>query len=679
MERRRRDRRRHHRHAVRRERHGGHPGRGGEAGVPQVGPAGRRGDHHGLRPVEPDRAGHRQPAEQVAGRESHRRPGLHHLPGPLPLGPGGHPHPADQRARRLPGHVLAGDQRQHHVPGRDRHRHRHAGGRRYRHDREHPQAHGAGPREERSLAHRARRHEGSGAVPLLLSADHHALLRADLRPAGPGGPALQAAGLYQDVHDGRGRPAGHHLRAGADGIPGPGPDAIGTQEPAQPAARVPLPARDPGGDTREVADRRRRGGCPVRHVVSIAADRIRVHAAPLRRRPALHAHHGPEHLDHQGPPAPAADRPDHQFLSRGGAGIWKGGAGRYGHRSGAAVHDRDHHHAKARGGVAAGHDPGRTRGGAQRRHPVPRPDQRVDHAHPHPDRHAVHRYPHPRRHKDHGGRPGRTGGPGRTSRRRTRRIAGHAQRLSREDHGRELPGLRDRPCGGGPVWHDRRRRAGHHQLGGGRRGRDLHGGGAGALPGKRPLCPGVARRRLGLEARPDPDANGCPDPHQPGGRHPVSQGTGRNQVGERPAHGLGVRRFEGYGHRRVCRHRPAPHRGKGLAPRGIQHGLERPVRVPGTGAAAAADRRARHPGHHSAAALHELPQRRGQPDRHAVAALRAGGGRVAHVPAGLRLQHRGGRRIHRAGRRGGGNRSRHAALSQTGLPGTGRPRRAEHP
>ena len=414
MERRGGDRRRHHRHAVRRERHGGHPGRGGEAGVAQVGPSGGRGDHHGLRPVEPDRTGHRQPEQQAAGRKPHRRPGLHHLPDPLPIGPGGHPHPSDQRARRLPGHVLAGDQRQYHVPRRDRHRHRHAGGRCNRHDRKHAQAHGAGPREEGPLADRPRRHKGSGTVPLLLPSDHHAVLRPNLRPAGPGGSALQATGLYQDVHHGRGRPAGHYVRAGIDGVPGPGPSAAGTQESAQPAARVPVPARDPVGDPPEVADHRRRGGRPFGHLVSVAADRVRVHAAALRGRPALHAHHGSRHFDHQGSPAPAANRQDHKFLPGSGTGIRQGGTGRHGDRPGAAVHDRDHHHAQARGGMAAGHDPRRTRGSPQRRDPVSGPDQRVDHAHPHPDRHAVHGHPDTGGRQTDGRRPGRAVGPGRT-------------------------------------------------------------------------------------------------------------------------------------------------------------------------------------------------------------------------------------------------------------------------
>ena len=425
----------------------------------------------------PDRARHRQPFRQAAGGKPHRRPDLHHIPDPLPLGPGGHPHPADKRARRLPRHVLAGDQRQHHVPGRHRHRHRHAGGRRHRHDREHPQAHGTGPREEGPLADRARRHEGSGAVAVLLPADHHPVLRAHLRPAGPGGPALQAAGLHEDVHDGRGGPAGDHLRARPDGVPGPGPHPAGAQEPAQPPAGVPLPARDPGGDPGEMADHRRRRGRPVGHVVSAAAHRVRVHAAALRGRPALHAHHGPRHIDHQGPPAPAADRPDHRLLPRSGTGLRQGRTGRYGDRSGAAVHDRDHHHAQARGAVASRHDAGRTRASPQRRHTVSGSDQRVDHAHPHPDRHAFHGDPHPDRRQADGRRPGRAVGPGRAGRGGARRAAGHAQRLSREDHGRQLPRLRDRPGRSGPVRDDGGRRAGRHHVGGGRRGRDLHGRG----------------------------------------------------------------------------------------------------------------------------------------------------------------------------------------------------------
>ena len=170
----------------------------------------------------------------------------------------------------------------------------------------------------------------------------------------------------------------------------------------------------------------------------------------------------------------------------------KVGTGGNGDRSRAAVHDRDHHHAQARGGLAAGHDARGARGGAQRRHPVPGADQCVDHAHSHADRHAVHGDPDSGRHQDHGRRPGRAVGPGPAGRRRTAGTARHAQRLSREDPGRQLPRLRDRPRRGGALRDDRGRRAGCHHVGGGRGGRDLHGGGIGALPGKYPLRQGVA-------------------------------------------------------------------------------------------------------------------------------------------------------------------------------------------
>ena len=145
------------------------------------------------------------------------------------------------------------------------------------------------------------------------------------------------------------------------------------------------------------------------------------------------------------------------------------------------------------------------------------------------------------------------------------------------------------------------------------------------------------------------------------------------------ADGLAVRGSEGYGHRRLRGLRPAAYRGTGFDARGVQHGLERTVRVHGTGAAAAADRHTGHPGHHSSSALHEFQERRRQHDRDAVAALRAGGRCVADVPAGLRLQHRGGGRVHRAGRRGGGNGGRHAALSRSGPPGSSAQEYAEHP
>ena len=57
----------------------------------------------------------------------------------------------------------------------------------------------------------------------------------------------------------------------------------------------------------------------------------------------------------------------------------------------------------------------------------------------------------------------------------------------------------------------------------------------------------------------------------------IRKGPSRHQVGERPAHGLGVCGSPGYGHRRLRRIRPPAHRGAGLDARGVQHGVERAV------------------------------------------------------------------------------------------------------
>ena len=57
---------------------------------------------------------------------------------------------------------------------------------------------------------------GPGAV--LFAAGHHGFVPAGVHVAGTGRPAVQAAGVHQNVFDGGGGAAVHHARAGADGL-----------------------------------------------------------------------------------------------------------------------------------------------------------------------------------------------------------------------------------------------------------------------------------------------------------------------------------------------------------------------------------------------------------------------------------------------------------------------------
>ena len=158
---------------------------------------------------------------------------------------------------------------------------------------------------------------------------------------------------------------------------------------------------------------------------------VGIHAAALRRRSPLHADHLSGPVGDQGQGDPAADRPHHPPISRGGACLRQGRTGRDRNRSCADDDARNHHHAQARKRVAAGTGhalllrlawrvgvaqkpfasplAGRTNPDrrsadrtAQQRHPVPRPDQCLDHADQDPDRHALHRHQNSGRDQSHG-------------------------------------------------------------------------------------------------------------------------------------------------------------------------------------------------------------------------------------------------------------------------------------
>ena len=209
----------------------------------------------------------------------------------------------------------------------------------------------------------------------------------------------------------------------------------------------------------------------------------------------------PGHLHHQGQGAAPADGQDYPELPRGPPHPGQDRPGRDRHRPGAALHDRDHHHAPAhnhlrkgpgravflglaglaqrpvhldlaRGGQRRNHSPvaekadrpvlfklaGLAQGAADldlarravhhhsgtgRRpgpsHPVSGPHQRLDHAHQDPDRHALHRHQNTGGHQAHGTRPGGAVGPGQPHRGGGGRHPGDPVGLLRAGHRRQLP------------------------------------------------------------------------------------------------------------------------------------------------------------------------------------------------------------------------------------------------
>ena len=116
------------------------------------------------------------------------------------------------------------------------------------------------------------------------------------------------------------------------------------------------------------------------------------------------------------------------------------------------------------------------------------------------------------------------------------------------------------------------------------------------------------------------------------------------------------------------RHRHLRERGagrgaaKGQAASGIQHCLVRAVRIHDPRRTAADGGDPHHPDADLPAALHELQKRGRSPHRHVQRALLAHGRALADVLPGLQHERGRGRRIHRPGRSGRGNRRGHAHL-----------------
>ena len=270
---------------------------------------------------------------------------------------------------------LHGHHLQHHVAGRHRDLDRRAGRRRDRRGRERLQEARAagsagGPQGRLPRGAAARRCKEVGPVGLLLAARDRRRVPADLHARGPGGPAVQAAGLHQEPRHGDRRAAGDHARpraahalhahglrsrSGRAGWPGSSTRSlVGTLLPrgAAPDQPAPVPALRAGRAASCCGIRRRRSSW---RVAARRDDRprlparsgSRVHAAAQRGHDPLHADHAARHLGDRGA-AHAADQDRIlQSVPRGRARVRQGGPRRDLDRPGAVLDDGDDGRAEA--------------------------------------------------------------------------------------------------------------------------------------------------------------------------------------------------------------------------------------------------------------------------------------------------------------------------------------------
>ena len=168
---------------------------------------------------------------------------------------------------------------QHHVARWHRHRRRRTCRRGHRAHRERPRASGRRTGGQRPHARHRGCLQGGGPPDLLLAPPHYDQLPADLHPGRPGGAALHAAGVHQDVRDVRGSGPVDHLGAAADGAAAQGSVPDRGDQPGQPPPERGLSAR---GDIRRPSarDGRASGDRPDgRHRASLPAAGLRVHAS----------------------------------------------------------------------------------------------------------------------------------------------------------------------------------------------------------------------------------------------------------------------------------------------------------------------------------------------------------------------------------------------------------------
>ena len=238
---------------------------------------------------------------------------------------------------------------------------------------------------------------GPGTV--LLAADHHRVLPARVHARIAGGAPVLAAGVHEDLRDGRRRVAVDHAGAGADDAVHPRARHARGEEPGQPVPDLALPPDHRRRHAMEEVDDCRRRRSDDRLGLPRLAIGQRVHAHAQRGFAALHAGIASGHVDHEGGGGPANAGQDHQELSGSRLGVRQGRARQHRHRSGAHRDVRDGDQSEARVRMAARHDDRQAHRRAGSGAAVSRHLQRLDHADQGAHRHAVHRHPHAHRHQ----------------------------------------------------------------------------------------------------------------------------------------------------------------------------------------------------------------------------------------------------------------------------------------
>ena len=564
---------------------------------------------------------------------------------------------------------LLGPRLQHHEPRRHRDRDRRHGRCGDRHDRERPQAPRTGG--ARTVA---RRHPDRGGVrgragAVLQPADHHRVVHADLHAGIAGRPAVQPARVHQDLLDGGGGAAVGDAGAGADGDLRARPDHSRAQESDQP-----LPDLDLSPSSRACMRAKTL-------VILLALAVLAVSIWPARQLgtefmpnlnegtllympttlPGISVTKAAELLQTQ-------DRIIRSFPEV--ASVYgKAGPRRDRDRSGAVRDVRDRHQSEAEGAMAARRDGRQPDRGDGQGAAISRRLQCLDHADQGPHRHAVDRHPHAGRRQGDRHRSGRD------------RQARQADRAGAEGRARHVVGLcraRHRRL----LSRDRRRTA--------RRWRATASWSRTCRTRSRPRSAArrvtttvEGRQRFTVNMRYPRDLRDNPqvDRQRRAGadagrrrRAARRSGDGRSRrAGRRSIRtengqlatyiyvDIRDRDLGGY----VADAQRAVH-GQHPVPAGLLRDVERPVRISRTRHRAPEDRRAGDAADHLPAAVPQLPLDHRNPDRDAVAAVRAGRRALADVVARLQPVGRGRGRLHRARRRRRRDRRRDADLSQSG-------------
>jgi hypothetical protein len=121
--------------------------------------------------------------------------------------------------------------------------HRRHGGRGHCHDREHAQASRTGRGKIGPMGHRPQECQAGWAAVVLLAPHHHVQLPPGICPGAAGRPALQAAGVHQNLRHGRLSTVVDHIGARTHGIPDSWNYQEGEGKSHQPTIAMGIPAR----------------------------------------------------------------------------------------------------------------------------------------------------------------------------------------------------------------------------------------------------------------------------------------------------------------------------------------------------------------------------------------------------------------------------------------------------